>query len=113
MKGKFKLGSAVLGIILAASFWLPSLPMVHAKSLDWERLKDQLKKASEFKELKLSPEKERALLQVEEKYSQERKGIIGALKKNQKELQTALAAPTRDEAKIKELVGNMNAAQEK
>jgi Spy/CpxP family protein refolding chaperone len=113
MNSKFKIIQAVLAIILATSFWLPTLPLAHAKAIDWEHLKGQLKQATEFQELKLGPEKEKALLQVEEKYSQERQSIIGGLKKNQKELQAALAAPKRDVAKIKDLVGNMNAAQDK
>jgi Spy/CpxP family protein refolding chaperone len=113
MNAKFKVGLAVLGISLAVLFWLPSPRLAHAKAVDWEHLKGQLKKVSEFNELKLGPEKEKALLQVEENYSQERKSIIEALKKNQEELKVALAAPTRDKPKIQDLVSNINAAQDK
>jgi Spy/CpxP family protein refolding chaperone len=113
MKGKFKVRLAVLGLILVTSFWLPSLHLAHAKAVDWEHLKGQLKKVNDVKELKLGPEKEKELLQVEEKYSQERKSIFGALKKHQEELKAALAAPKRDEAKIKDLVSNINATQDR
>jgi Spy/CpxP family protein refolding chaperone len=113
MESKFKVRLVVLWIILAALFWLPSLPSTQAKEVGWEHLKGQLKKINDFKELKLNPKKETALLQVEEKYSQERKSIVGDLKKHQEELKAALAAPTQDEAKIKDLVSNINAAQDK
>jgi hypothetical protein len=64
MKSKFKLGLAVIGIFLAASFWPPSLPLAHAKTPDWGQLKNQLKKVNDFKELKLGPEKEKAWLHL-------------------------------------------------
>jgi Spy/CpxP family protein refolding chaperone len=57
-----------------------------------------------IKQLKLAPDKEKAALAVEDKYSGQRKEIVAALKKNQEELQTVLAAPKPDEAKVKELV---------
>jgi len=44
-------------------------------------------------------------LAVDDKYTPQRQETVAALKKNQGELQKALAASQPDEAKVKELVG--------
>ena len=62
MKGKLKVRLAVFSIILAACCWLPSPGLVQAKEVDWQSLKGQVKKMYDLKALKLSPEKEQALL---------------------------------------------------
>ena len=63
-------------------------------------------------QLKLPPEKEKALIGVEEKYVGPRKEIIAGLKKSRDELDAALAAPTSDEAKIKDLVRAITSGQD-
>ena len=63
--------------------------------------------------LKLGPEKEKALLSIEEKYAKERKDIVATLKKYQKDLKTVLAAADQNEAKIKDLVSAVSSTQDK
>jgi len=55
------------------------------------------------KELNLSPEKAKEFQAVGSKYAQSRQEIIERIKKNESELEKALAAPKPDEGKIKEL----------
>jgi hypothetical protein len=109
MKGKinFKLGA--LCAILSAMLVMPALGQ--AKGKDGERYKE--KRDQLIKELKLAPEKEKALLAVEDKYARERKEIIDGVKKANVDLQAALAAATPDEAKLKELVSALTAGQDK
>ena len=66
-----------------------------------------------IKELNLAPDKAREFLAVGERYGQSRKGIVEGLKKDQDELEKALAAPQPEEGKIKALVGTVTAEQEK
>ena len=66
-----------------------------------------------IKELKLAPEKEKAMLAVEDKYAAERKEIIAGVKKANEDLQAAMAAANPDEAKLKELVSALTAGQDK
>ena len=66
-----------------------------------------------IKELKLTPEKEKAVLAVAGKYAKERKEIVAGVKKTNDELQAALAAANPDEAKLKELVSALTAGQDK
>ena len=63
--------------------------------------------------MKLSPEKAKDFNAVEEKYAKDRQELIERLKKSQAELETALAAATPDEAKIKGLVTAIRADQDK
>jgi hypothetical protein len=109
MKGKliFKLGA--LSTILSFLLVIPALGQVS---------EDLGKKLCEFKaktlkELKITPDKEKALLALEEKCVTEREKIIGDLKKAKDDLQAALAAPTPDAAKIKGLVKTFVDAQNK
>ena len=107
MKGKliFKLGA--LSTILSFLLVFPALGQV---------TEDLGKKLSEYKaktlkELKIAPDKEKALLAVEEKYGDARQQIVANLKKSKEDLQAALAVATPDEAKIKELVKSFIATQ--
>jgi Spy/CpxP family protein refolding chaperone len=70
-------------------------------------------KAKLAKELKLSPEKEKRFAAVADKYAKVRKDIYEGLKKSQGELESALAAPKPEEAKIRGLVKVITAAQDK
>ena len=63
--------------------------------------------------MKLAPEKEKAILAVEDKYARERQEIIAGVKKANEELRAALAAANPDEAKLKELVSVLTAGQDK
>ena len=110
MKSKvnFKLG--VLCAIISAMLVMPALGQVKVKGEEGARKaqKDQM-----VKELKLAPEKEKAMLAVGEKYAAERKTIIAGVKKANDDLQAALAAAPPDEAKLKELVSALTADQDK
>lgn len=113
MKDKFNVRIRALWIIFGVLFLLPSLYLAQAKEGDWERLKEQAKIIKDLNYLKLGPEKEKALLSIEERYAKERKDIVATLKKYQDDLKTALAAAAQDEAKIKDLVSAVSAAQDK
>lgn len=63
--------------------------------LEWEKL---------VKELNLTPEKAAELQAIGAKYSQTRESLIEKLKKNETDLEKAVAGPKPDEVKIKELV---------
>ena len=113
MKGKFSLGFVALWIILGALFLLTSLHLSQAKEGGWEGLKEKIKITKELHDLKLAPDKEAAVLAVEQKYAKERKALMDALKKYREDLKAALAAAPPDEAKIQDLVRATNAAQDK
>ena len=104
MKGKliFKLG--VLSIILSFLLVMPALGQTEQTN---EALGKQLKdyKAQILKDVKIAPEKEKALMAVEDKYSLMRGEIVESSKKAWDNLQAALAAAKPDEAKVKEAVG--------
>ena len=109
MKGKFNFKLGALCAILSAMLVMPALGQV--KGEEGARYKEQ--KAQMIKELKLAPEKEKAMLAVEAKYAAERQGIVAAVKKANEDLQAAVAAANPDEAKLKELVGALTAGQDK
>ena len=104
MKGRlvFKLGA--LFTILSVLLVVPALGQTAQTN---EELGKQLKdyKANILKALKIAPDKEKALLEVEDKYSLMRGEIAETSKKAWDNLQAALAAPKPDDAKIKEAVG--------
>jgi Spy/CpxP family protein refolding chaperone len=102
-----------LWIIFGVLSLLPSLHLAQAKEGDWERLKEQTKIIKNLNYLKLGPEKEKAMLSIEERYGKERKDIVATMKKYQEDLKTALATADQDEAKIKDLVTAVSATQDK
>ena len=112
MKGKliFKLGA--LSTILSFLLVIPALGQTGQTN---EELGKQLKdyKAKILKELKIAPDKEKALVAVEEKYSVMRGEIVDSSTKAWDTLQAALAAPKPDEAKVKEAVAAYIDAQAK
>jgi hypothetical protein len=109
MKGKFNFKLGALCAILSAMLVLPALGQAEGKGgAIYKEKRDQL-----IKELKLAPEKEKAILAVEDKYARERKEIVDGVKKANVDLQAALAAATPDEAKLKELVSALTAGQDK
>ena len=100
MKGKLILKLGVLPAILSLFLVVPVLGQTD------EILGKQLKeyKAKTFKELKIAPDKAKALLEIEGKYSTQRGEIIDNSKKAYDELKAALAEPKPNEAKVKEKV---------
>jgi hypothetical protein len=112
MKGKdiFKLG--VLSTILSVLLVVPALAQTGQTN---EALGKELKdyKAQTIKELKVAPDKEKALMAVEDKYSVQRGEIVDGQKKAMDGLLAALAAPTPDEAKIQAAVAVYIDAQSK
>jgi Spy/CpxP family protein refolding chaperone len=113
MQDKLDLRLGALWIILAALFLLTSLPLAQAKEGPWARMKEKIKITKELHDLKLAPDKEAALLAVDQKYAKERKALVAALKKYREDLTTALGVATPDEAKVQGLVMATNAAQDK
>ncbi len=109
MKGKcnFKLGA--LCAILSAMLLIPALGQ--AKEEEGAHYKEQIGKI--IKELKLAPEKEKAILAVEDKYGKEVEENVAGVKKANEELKAAVAAPKPDEAKLKGLVSALTAAEDK
>jgi hypothetical protein len=112
MKGKliFKLGA--LSTILSVLLVVPALGQTGQTN---EELGKQLKdyKTQMLKELKVAPDKEKALMAVEDKYSIMRGEIVDSSTKAWDNLQAALAAPNPDEAKVKGAVDAYIDAQAK
>ena len=112
MKGKliFKLGA--LSILLSVLLVVPALSQTGQTN---EELGKQLKdyKANILKELKITPDKEKALMAVEDKYSLMRGEIVDSSTQAWDNLQAALAAPKPDEAKVKGAVTAYMDAQAK
>ena len=109
MKGKFNFKLGALCAILSAMLLMPAL--VQAKGEEAAVQKD--KRDQMIKELKLAPEKEKAVLAVADKYAKERKDIVAGVRKANDDLQAALAAANPDEAKLKALVSALTAGQDK
>ena len=109
MKGKFNFKLAALCALLSVALAVPAL--AKDKTDMGERFKQERERM--IKQLKFAPEKEKALIGVEEKYVESRQAIIAALKKARTDLQAALAAPTPDEAKVNELVNAITSGQDK
>jgi hypothetical protein len=109
MKGKFNFKLEALCAILSAMLLMPAPGQaVEEGGAQHKAQKDQI-----IKELKLAPEKEKAMLAVEDKYARERTDIIAGIKKANDELKAAMAAANPDEAKLKELVSALTTGQDK
>lgn len=103
MKGKHIFKLAALSTILSVLLVVPALGQTGQTN---EELGKQLKdyKAQMLKELKVTPEKEKALMAVEDKYSLMRGEIVEKSKQTWDGLQAALATPNPDDAKVKAAV---------
>lgn len=112
MKGKFNFRLWALCAILSALLVVPALGQGKEEEQN-RRVIDKEQKEQMIKELKLAPEKEKAILAVEDKSAAERREIIAGLKKAVVDLQTALASAKPDEAKIRKLVKAVTAGQDK
>jgi Spy/CpxP family protein refolding chaperone len=90
-----------LGLLIVAMLLTPGncpaqpAPPGSNYKLEWEKL---------AKELNLTPEKAAQFQEIGAKYSQTRESLVEKLKKNETDLEKAVAAPKPDEVKIKELV---------
>src|SRR4030042_6985765 len=94
MKGKFNFKLGALCAVLSAMLVMPALGQ--SKGEEGARYKE--KRDQLIKELKLAPEKEKAILAVQDKYARERKEIVDGVKKANVELQAAVGGATPDEA---------------
>jgi hypothetical protein len=109
MKGKFNFKLGALCAVLGAMLLMPAMGQAKGE----EAAVQKEKKDQMIKELKLTPEKEKAVLAVADKYATERKDIVAGVKKANVDLQAELAAATPDEAKLKGLVSALTAGQDK
>jgi hypothetical protein len=109
MKTKFNFKLGALCAIIGAMLVMPALGQAKEKA----GMRHQEQKNQIIKELKLAPEKEKAVLAVETKYAAERKEIIAGMKKANSDLQAAMATANPDEAKLKELVSALTSGQDK
>jgi hypothetical protein len=112
MKGKFNFKLVALCAILSAMLVVPALGQVKEEEGN-RRLIDKEQKEKMIKELKLAPDKEKAILAVEDKYARGRKEIIADMKKAVADLQVALASANPDDEKIKKLVRAVTTCQDK
>jgi hypothetical protein len=110
MKGKLIFTLGALSIILSVLLVVPVLGQATDEELG-KQLKDY--KAKTFEQLKLDPERQKALVALEDKYSTERGAIVDSSKKAWDDLQAALAVAKPDETKVKGLVTAYMAEQTK
>ena len=113
MKGK-KFWMIGVGLLVAVGLLVPAFAQ-EKKAQGKETMAEFFKKEREnlCGELKLSPDKAKEFMAVGDKYDQKRKEIIEQIKKNEADLKAALAASPPDEAKVKSVVDDAVANQEK
>ena len=97
----------LVGLIAAMLLLAPGL----AQAKSWGKYRQY--KAKILKELKLSKDQTQKILQIDEKYAKDRRGVLDDLRKNMVALKKALAEKKPDEAKIKSLVGTVTGDQDK
>jgi Spy/CpxP family protein refolding chaperone len=108
MNRKFNLKLAALCTILTAMLVVPALGQVkEEEGARYKEHKNQL-----IKNLKLAPEKEKAILALEDKYAKERIEIVAGVRKANNDLKAALAEAKPDESKVKALVSAITAGQD-
>ncbi len=109
MQGKINFKVAALAAVVIALLVVPALGQTKAQ---YDRYLKEFK-AKMAKDLQLSPDQEKAMTAVEKKFAAERQVIVASLRKAGADLETALKAPTPDEAKIKGLVNEVLSGQDK
>ncbi len=109
MQGKINFKVAALAAVVIALLVVPALGQTKAQ---YDRYLKEFK-AKMVKDLQLSPDQEKAMTAVEKKFAAERQVIVASLRKAGADLETALKAPTPDEAKIKGLVNEVLSGQDK
>ena len=107
MKDKLNLKLVALCALLSALLVAPTLGQTKEEMAKFKELR-----AAMIKQLKLAPDKEKAVLAVEEKYGSQRKEIVTSLKKTKDDLQAALAVANPDEAKVKGLVSTLTSGMD-
>ncbi len=108
MKVRLNLKLAALCALLSAMLVVPALAQDKGDMAEhFKQMRTQM-----IKQLKLAPDKEKAMLAVEDKYAGQRQQTTAALKKTKEDLKTALAAATPDEAKVKELVSSLTSSMD-
>lgn len=108
MKVKLNLKLAALCAILSAMLVVPAWAQEKGDMAEhFKQMRTQM-----IKQLKLAPDKEKAMLAVEDKYASQRQQTTAGLKKTKEDLKTALAAATPDEAKVKELVSSLTSSMD-
>ena len=108
MSRKFNFKLVALCTILSAMLVVPALGQGNNEGGQFKERKAQM-----IKQLKLSPDKEKAALAMEEKYSKERQEIIAGMKKANTDLAAAVKVTPQDESKIKGLVSAITSGQDK
>lgn len=109
MTGKSNFKLVALSAILTMLLVVPALAQGKDGAGEW--FKEH--RIQMIKQLKLAPDKEKAVIAVGDKYTTQRQELIAGLKKAHADLQAALAAANPDEAKVKELVTTLTTAQDK
>ncbi len=113
MQHKVNCKFLALYLILGVVFVAPALSSALAKEFNLANIKQQLKIAKDISQLNLGLEKEKALLDLEQKYGRERRSCLANLKQYQEDLKASLSGPAQDEAKIKTLVNAIGTTQDK
>lgn len=108
MNGKPHFLRVIISLIMTGLFLVPVLGQ--AKEDEGARYKEQHNQL--IKDLKLAPEKEKAVLAVKDKFEKERQELIEGMKKANDDLKALLAAANPDGAKLKELVCAITAGQD-
>ncbi len=107
MSSKFNFKLVTLCAILSSMLVVPALGQGKNEAGEFKERKAQM-----IMQLKLSPDKEKAALAMEEKYEKERKTIIEGMKKANTDLAAAMKATPQDESKTKDLVSAITSGQD-
>ena len=108
MRRKFNFKLVALCTLLSAMLVVPALGQVKVE----EGGRYKARKNQMIKNLKLAPEKEKAILALEDKYAKERIEIVAGVRKANNDLKAALAEAKPDESKVKALVSAITAGQD-
>lgn len=100
---------AAVGFLLAVSLLTPGL----GQAKEERGSNPGVQKEKMAQDLGLTPDKAKDFLAVGERYDRSRKEIIEGIKKNEEELEKAMAAPQPDGAKITGLVAAITAGHSK
>jgi Spy/CpxP family protein refolding chaperone len=108
MEQKFKVRCVIMGMLLVLGLLWPVPGQAREAGADsYAEQREQL-----INDLKLSPEKAKAFMSVGGHWDQIRQNLIEGIKKNEADLETALAAPQPDENKINQLVSGLIVAHD-
>lgn len=108
MRRKFNFKLVGVCAVLCALLLVPAA--AQGKEDVGAELKEQKMKI--IKQLNLAPDKEKAMLELEEKYSAEREKILDSTMKALDNLQAELKKAKPDEAKVQDLVKSLTTSQD-